>query len=66
MQLLSIGHQEENVITLTEVVGLCRGLALFIAEQFKRVGEDLVKFVVLGIDESFFYYINVIINLAVE
>lgn len=53
MQLLSIGHQGENVITLTEVVGLYRGLALFIAEQFKQVEEDLAKFalvIVLSID----------------
>ena len=57
MQLLSIGHQGENVIILIEIVGHYRDLALFIAEQFKRVGEDLVKFVLLGIDESFFYYL---------
>ncbi len=50
MQALSIGHQGENVIILTEIVGLCRDLALFIAEQFKQVEEDLAKFALLTID----------------
>ena len=53
MQALSIGHQGENVIILTEIVGLCRDLALFIAERFKQAEEDLAMFalvIVLAID----------------